>query len=84
METSWQEKRDDLDAGISSLPAAPRTTTEQRLDSLRVAASSPVGMRPHAVREFSKLLVFRIAFDPQMLSEARDGYVTRMGTVRLN
>ena len=47
MEASWKEKRDDLGDGIGRLPAPMRAAMEQRLETLSVAAPSPVGMRPH-------------------------------------
>ncbi len=44
METSWQEKRDDLGAAVAALPEAMRTEAEQRLRSLRVTAADTSGL----------------------------------------
>ncbi len=47
MEHSWQEKRDDIDAGIANLPAPLRTEAERRLQGLHLDVPSSLGMQPH-------------------------------------
>ena len=47
MERSWQEKRDDITAGVASLPAPLRTEAEARLQSLQVAEPDHAGMKSH-------------------------------------
>jgi hypothetical protein len=64
MEASWREKRDDLNDGIGGLPAPMRAAMEQRLEALRVARPSPVGMRPHPASRILDTPHFRIALDP--------------------
>jgi hypothetical protein len=65
MEASWQEKRDDLSEGIGHLPAPMRAAMEQRLETLHVAAPSPVGMRPHPASRILDTAHYRIALDPR-------------------
>ena len=65
MEASWKEKRDDLGDGIGRLPAPMRAAMEQRLETLSVAAPSPVGMRPHPASRILDTAHFRIALDPR-------------------
>lgn len=65
MEASWKEKRDDLADGIGRLPAPMRAAMEQRLDTLRVIAPSPIGMRPHRPSSLLDTAHFRIALDPR-------------------
>jgi hypothetical protein len=65
MEASWKEKRDDLGDGIGRLPAPMRAAMEQRLETLRVTAPSPVGMRPHPASHILETAHFRIALDPR-------------------
>jgi hypothetical protein len=65
MEASWKEKRDDLADAVGRLPAPMRVAMEQRLDTLIVAAPSPVGMRPHAAPRVLETAHFRIALDPR-------------------
>lgn len=65
MEASWKEKRDDLGDGIGRLPPPMRAAMEQQLETLRVAAPSPVGMRPHPASRILETAHFRIALDPR-------------------
>ena len=65
MEASWKEKRDDLSDGIGRLPAPMRLAMQQRLETLRVTAPSPVGMRPHPASRVLETAHFRIALDPR-------------------
>jgi hypothetical protein len=65
MEASWKEKRDDLGDGIGRLPAPMRAAMEQRLETLTVAAPSPVGMRPRPASHILDTAHFRIALDPR-------------------
>src|SRR6201996_4022171 len=61
MEASWKEKRDDLDDGIGRLPAPMRAAMEQRLETLRVTAPTPTGMRPQPASRILNTTHFRIA-----------------------
>lgn len=45
MERSWQEKRDDIDAGIANLPVALRSEARARLETLRVKLPESFGMK---------------------------------------
>lgn len=45
MEQSWQEKRDDIDAGVASLPQDLRAEAMGRLDALRVVRPPTSGLR---------------------------------------
>jgi hypothetical protein len=65
MEASWKEKRDDLSDGVGRLPAPLRVAMEQRLETLNVAAPSPVGMHPRAASHVLETAHFRIALDPR-------------------
>ena len=65
MEASWKEKRDDLGDGIGRLPAPMRAAMEQRLETLSVAAPSPIGMRPHPASRILDTAHYRIALDPR-------------------
>ncbi len=65
MEASWKEKRDDLGDGIGRLPAPMRDAMEQRLETLSVAAPSPIGMRPHPASHILDTAHYRIALDPR-------------------
>jgi hypothetical protein len=65
MEASWKEKRNDLGDGIGRLPAPMRAAMEQRLETLSVAAPSPIGMRPHPASRILDTAHYRIALDPR-------------------
>src|ERR1700756_1169782 len=65
MEASWKEKRDDLTDGVGRLAAPLRVAMEQRLETLNVAAPSPVGMHPRAASHVLETAHFRIALDPR-------------------
>jgi hypothetical protein len=65
MEASWKEKRDDLGDGIGRLPAPMRAAMEQRLETLSVAAPSPIGMRPHPASRILDTAHYRVALDPR-------------------
>ncbi len=71
METSWQEKRDDLGAALATLPPPMRIEAEQRLSSLQVVAPD---LRALAAWPGGKLMDgrhYRIAVD------AVSGAITR-------
>ena len=64
METSWQEKRNDLDAAVATLPHPMRFEAEQRLLQLQSAAPDRNSL---AARPPSKILDarhFRVGIDP--------------------
>jgi hypothetical protein len=47
MERSWQEKRDDIDAGVANLPEGLQGEAKKRLEALRVVAPVHSGMQMH-------------------------------------
>lgn len=46
MTRSWQEKRDDIDQGVASLPEALRTEVQSSLSALTAVPPSLVGLKP--------------------------------------
>jgi hypothetical protein len=63
MERSWQEKRDDVAAGVSSLPASLRTEAEARLQTLQVAEPTHTGMKSHDNGKAIRTAHFEITLD---------------------
>ena len=72
METSWKEKRDDIDQGVAALPEELRTEAEARLKALGTGLPDGAGMRPVAAGEVIRTKHFEIAFD------AKTGAITRL------
>ncbi len=64
MERSWDEKRDDVTAGVSSLPAPLRAEADKRLQSLHVVEPVPTGMKPHEHGQAIQTAHFEILLDP--------------------
>jgi len=64
MERSWQEKRDDIDAGVANLPEPLRSEARARLETLRVMAPNPSGMRPAEAKKRFHTTHFEISLDP--------------------
>jgi Domain of unknown function (DUF5054) len=76
MERSWQEKRDDVAAGISSLPAPLRTEAEARLQTLQVTEPTHTGMKSHDEEKVIHTAHFEIMFD------SNTGAITRLVSKR--
>lgn len=64
MERSWQEKRDDTDAGVASLPAPLRAEAEARLNALRVVEPDHTGMKPMDASKGIQTTHFEFMLDP--------------------
>ncbi len=65
MEHSWQEKRDDIDAGIANLPAPLQTEAKQRLAAIKVKAPSHDDMHPADAKHSIRAAHFEVALDPK-------------------
>jgi len=76
MERSWQEKRDDVTAGVNSLPAALRTEAEARLQTLQVVAPDHAGMKSHDNGKVINTAHFEITLD------SNTGAITRLVSKR--
>jgi len=63
MEHSWQEKRDDIDAGVANLPAPLRTEAEKRLQGLHMDPPKSLGMHPHDARTMIHTTHFELMLD---------------------
>jgi hypothetical protein len=63
MESSWQEKRDDIDAGVASLPEHLRTQATSRLSALQGSAPSKQGLQAHSVAKDIECEHFSLALD---------------------
>lgn len=72
MERSWQEKRDDVTAGVASLPAPLRAEAEARLETLQVAEPDRAGMRS----EDNKKSINTAHFD--LMLDSNTGAITRL------
>ncbi len=65
MTTSWQEKRDDLDQAVTTLPAALREEALQGLAALGVGAAPIDGMSTHDAARPIETTHFMMAVDAQ-------------------
>jgi len=65
MERSWQEKRDDIDAGIATLPAALQHEAVGRLSGLRAAEPSRQGLRSYSPEHELDTAHFVVGIDPK-------------------
>jgi hypothetical protein len=65
MTTSWQEKRDDVDLGIASLPSALREQAMESLKNLAVSAPAMQGLKPLDVTSKIEGRHFTLRIDPQ-------------------
>ncbi|GAC1361871.1 MAG: hypothetical protein NVSMB3_10130 [Acidobacteriaceae bacterium] len=65
MQVSWQEKRDDIGAGIATLPAGLRKEAESRLEGLRATAPATAGMRRQEVGQVVETAHYTIGLDAQ-------------------
>jgi hypothetical protein len=71
MERSWQEKRDDIDAGVATLPAALRQQAENRLSALRASRPSQQGLHAHSPQKEFDTAHFVLALDRKTGAIAR-------------
>ena len=72
MERSWQEKRDDIAAGVASLPVPLCAEAEIRLQSLRFAEPDHAGMKTHGHGKSIHTAHFELMLDPDT------GAITRL------
>jgi len=63
METSWKEKRDNIDASLAALPHDLRHEAEARLNELSAIRPATDGMVPHNPAEPFETKHFVLAFD---------------------
>jgi len=78
MERSWQEKRDDIDSGISNLPNAMRAEVRTRLDTLTVKAPDSADMKHVVPGQLIKTAHFEVSIDP------KTGSITKLSDRRGN
>lgn len=64
METSWKEKRDNIDASVAALPHDLRHEAEARLNELSAIRPGTEGMVPHNPAEPFETKHFVLAVDP--------------------
>ncbi len=72
MEKSWQEKRDNINEALTSLPAKFQTEVKVLTQRSTILAPSSTGMRPLASGESLRTKHFEIEIDP------RTGAITRL------
>jgi len=65
VQSSWKEKRQDLYAGIATLPGALREEASRRVESLTVAEPKKDGLKPHMPDASLETKHFVIALDPK-------------------
>lgn len=64
MERSWQEKRDDIDAGVANLPEGLHNEAKARLETLRVTVPDHSGMQEHDAKREIRTEHFELMLDP--------------------
>ncbi|MGC1782416.1 MAG: DUF5054 domain-containing protein [Acidobacteriaceae bacterium] len=64
METSWAEKRNDLDDATATLPDELRREAVQRVEALRPVEPDASGLKPHDAQEEIDTPHFVLALDP--------------------
>ena len=62
---SWAEKRADIDAGVTTLPAELRSEAEQRFARLRPVRVNTTGLSPHDPGAVLEGNYFTIGLDPE-------------------
>lgn len=65
MEKSWQEKRDDIDAGLPLLPARLKGEAVKQLSSLQAKTPSKQGLKEHPANETIETTHFVIGLNPK-------------------
>jgi hypothetical protein len=64
-ESSWAEKRKDIDEAVASLPEALRAEADTRLRSLQVTEPGHAGLNPHRAGSEIETAHFVVALDPK-------------------
>ncbi len=64
-ETSWAEKRKDIDEAIANLPEPLRAQAAQRIGALRPAEPERAGLEPHQAGSEIETAHFTLALDPK-------------------
>jgi hypothetical protein len=64
-ETSWAEKRKDIDEGIANLPEPLRTQAAQRLRALQPTEPERAGLEAHPAESEIETAHFVVALDPK-------------------
>lgn len=62
---SWVEKRDDIDQGVASLPAALRQEAVQRLATLKPVPPPVSGLKSHDISALIETPHFTLGLDPK-------------------
>ncbi len=62
---SWVEKRDDIEQGVQTLPAALRDEAQRRMASLKPVRPSIAGLKPHDAAESIETRHFTCAIHPK-------------------
>jgi hypothetical protein len=62
-ETSWAEKREDIDEGIANLPEALRAQAHERIRALQPAEPEHAGLAPHQAGSEIEAAHFTLALD---------------------
>lgn len=64
-ESSWAEKRNDIDQAVESLPAALRSEAEAHLRTLQPKAPDRSGLNSHTAGSEIETVHFTVALDPE-------------------
>jgi hypothetical protein len=64
-ESSWAEKRKDIDQAVATLSAALRSEAATRLRALQPKAPDKTGLSPHAAEESIDTAHFTVSLDPE-------------------
>jgi hypothetical protein len=64
-ETSWAEKRNDIDEGIANLPEPLRSQARKRIHALQPAEPEHAGLDPHQAGSEIETAHFVLALDPK-------------------
>ena len=64
METSWKEKRDDIEAAVETLPVALRKQVHEEWERTQAMAPDTTGMTLHDPTQPLETKHFRVRFDP--------------------
>ncbi len=65
VETSWAEKRDDIDQGVATLPGSLREEALQHLAALKPVRPLTSELKPHPFGEPIEAMHFTLALDPK-------------------
>jgi Domain of unknown function (DUF5054) len=65
MERSWQEKRDNIGAGVANLPAALKAEAQARLQALQVAPPDSATIQIADISQPIRTAHFELAFSPK-------------------